>query len=57
MTPYYTTVLFLHFVGVVEIVAGLIVLSRWTKIGSYIVRYPECLHAIARVLRKMPRDF
>src|ERR1700749_3751757 len=28
---------FLHFVGVVEIVAGLIVLSRWTKIGSYIV--------------------
>jgi uncharacterized membrane protein YphA (DoxX/SURF4 family) len=28
---------FLHIVGVVEIVAGLIVLSRWTKIGSYIV--------------------
>jgi uncharacterized membrane protein YphA (DoxX/SURF4 family) len=28
---------FLHVVGVVEIVAGLIVLSRWTKIGSYIV--------------------
>ncbi|HEY1966142.1 MAG TPA: hypothetical protein VGG59_14475 [Acidobacteriaceae bacterium] len=27
---------FLHVVGVVEIVAGLIVLSRWTKIGSYI---------------------
>jgi hypothetical protein len=30
-------VTFMHIVGVVEIVAGLIVLSRWTKIGSYIV--------------------
>lgn len=28
---------FMHVVGVVEIVAGAIVLSRWTKIGSYIV--------------------
>lgn len=28
---------FMHIVGVVEIVAGLVVLSRWTKIGSYIV--------------------
>lgn len=28
---------FMHIVGVVEIIAGLIVLSRWTKIGSYIV--------------------
>jgi len=28
---------FMHVVGVVEIVAGIIVLSRWTKIGSYIV--------------------
>lgn len=28
---------FLHVVGVVEIVAGLIVLSRWTRVGSYIV--------------------
>ena len=28
---------FMHIVGIVEIVAGLIVLSRWTKIGSYIV--------------------
>lgn len=27
----------MHAVGVVEIIAGLIVLSRWTKIGSYIV--------------------
>ena len=28
---------FMHIVGVVEIVAGLVVLSRWTKIGSYVV--------------------
>lgn len=28
---------FMHTVGIVEIIAGLIVLSRWTKIGSYIV--------------------
>ena len=30
---------FLHVVGVVEIIAGLIVLSRWTKVGSYIVMF------------------
>ena len=28
---------FMHAVGVVEIIAGIIVFSRWTKIGSYIV--------------------
>jgi hypothetical protein len=28
---------FMHVIGVVEIIAGLIVLSRWTKLGSYIV--------------------
>ncbi len=28
---------FMHVVGLVEIIAGLIVLSHWTKIGSYIV--------------------
>ena len=28
---------FMHAVGVVEIIAGAIVLSRWTRIGSYIV--------------------
>jgi hypothetical protein len=28
---------FMHMIGVVEIVAGLIVLSRWTKLGSYVV--------------------
>jgi len=32
-----STPAFMHAVGAVEIVAGLIVLSRWTKIGSYIV--------------------
>jgi uncharacterized membrane protein YphA (DoxX/SURF4 family) len=28
---------FMHMVGVVEIVAGIIVLSRWTRVGAYIV--------------------
>jgi len=28
---------FMRSVGVIEIIAGLIVLSRWTKLGSYIV--------------------
>jgi hypothetical protein len=28
---------FMRGVGVIEIIAGLIVLSRWTKLGSYIV--------------------
>jgi hypothetical protein len=28
---------FMHVVGVVEIAAGVVVLSRWTKLGSYIV--------------------
>jgi hypothetical protein len=32
-----STPAFMHIVGLVEIVAGVIVLSRWTKIGSYIV--------------------
>ena len=31
------TTTFMHGVGVLEIIAGLIVLSRWTKVGSYIV--------------------
>jgi uncharacterized membrane protein YphA (DoxX/SURF4 family) len=29
----------MHAVGLVEIIAGLIVLSHWTKIGSYIVMF------------------
>ncbi|MGA8440228.1 MAG: hypothetical protein WB714_18515 [Candidatus Sulfotelmatobacter sp.] len=29
----------MHVIGVVEIIAGLIVVSRWTKIGSYIVMF------------------
>lgn len=28
---------FMHIIGVVEIIAGIIVLTRWTRIGSYIV--------------------
>jgi hypothetical protein len=28
---------FLHIVGVIEIAAGVIVLSRWTQLGSYLV--------------------
>lgn len=30
---------FMHIIGAVEIIAGLIVLSRWTRIGSYIVMF------------------
>lgn len=32
-----STPTFMHVIGVVEIVAGILVLSRWTKIGSYVV--------------------
>jgi hypothetical protein len=32
-----TATTFMHVIGAVEIVAGLVVLSRWTKLGSYIV--------------------
>jgi hypothetical protein len=32
-----STATLLHVIGVVEIIAGLIVLSRWTRVGSYIV--------------------
>jgi hypothetical protein len=32
-----STEAFMHTVGLVEILAGIIVLSRWTRIGSYIV--------------------
>jgi hypothetical protein len=43
LSPYATKVVpvsvptFMHVVGVIEIIAGIIVLSRWTKIGAYIV--------------------
>src|SRR6202162_3900088 len=30
---------FMHIVGVLEIISGLIVLSRWTKFGSYLVTF------------------
>lgn len=32
-----STPTFMHVVGIVEIIAGILVLSRWTKIGAYIV--------------------
>src|SRR5215472_16534338 len=32
-----SAVTFMHVVGVVEIIAGILVLSEWTRIGSYIV--------------------
>ena len=32
-----TPTTFMHIVGVVEIAAGVVVLTRWTKLGSYIV--------------------
>ena len=32
-----STTTFMHVIGVVEIVAGLVVLTRWTKLGSYVV--------------------
>ena len=28
---------FMHAVGIIEIVAGLLVLSRWTRLGAYVV--------------------
>ncbi len=28
---------FMHIVGVIEIVAGIVVLTRWTKFGAYLV--------------------
>lgn len=43
LSPYATKVVpvstgtFMHIVGAIEIVAGLIVLSRWTKFGGYLV--------------------
>lgn len=30
-------VTFMHMVGAIEIVAGIVVLSRWTRLGSYVV--------------------
>jgi len=32
-----TPVAFMHIVGVIEILAGIIVLTRWTKLGAYLV--------------------
>jgi uncharacterized membrane protein YphA (DoxX/SURF4 family) len=51
-----STAAFMHIVGVVEIVAGLIVLSRWTRIGSYIVMLWLILIAINLVTTGMFYD-
>lgn len=32
-----SSVTFMHIVGAVEIIAGLIILSRWTRVGAYIL--------------------
>lgn len=32
-----STTTFMHAVGAIEIVAGIVIFTRWTKIGSYIV--------------------
>ena len=32
-----TPATFMHIVGVIEIIAGIIVLTRWTKFGAYLV--------------------
>ena len=34
-----STSTFMHVIGVVEIIAGLLVLSRWTRIGSFVVMF------------------
>jgi uncharacterized membrane protein YphA (DoxX/SURF4 family) len=51
-----STAAFMHIVGVVEIIAGLIVLSRWTRIGSYIVMLWLILIAINLVTTGMFYD-
>ena len=47
---------FMHMVGVVEIVAGLIVLSKWTRIGSQLVMIWLILIAINLVTTGMFYD-
>jgi len=32
-----TPATFMHIVGIIEIIAGIIVLTRWTKFGAYLV--------------------
>jgi uncharacterized membrane protein YphA (DoxX/SURF4 family) len=32
-----STETFMHVVGVIEIIAGIVVLTRWTRLGSYVV--------------------
>ncbi|MBZ5553705.1 MAG: DoxX family membrane protein [Acidobacteriia bacterium] len=43
LSPYATKLIpvsvptFMHVVGIVEVAAGIVVLSRWTRLGSYVV--------------------
>jgi uncharacterized membrane protein YphA (DoxX/SURF4 family) len=46
---------FMHIVGVIEIIAGVIVLSRWTRFGAYLVS--AWLVCIALNLLSMGRFF
>jgi uncharacterized membrane protein YphA (DoxX/SURF4 family) len=47
---------FMHIVGVVEVSAGLLVLSRWTKAGAYIVMLWLVCIAINLVTMRMFLD-
>lgn len=51
-----SAVTFMHIVSVVEIIAGLIVLSKWTRTGSYIVMAWLIAIAINLVTTKMFYD-
>jgi uncharacterized membrane protein YphA (DoxX/SURF4 family) len=51
-----SAVTFMHVVGVVEIIAGILVLSKWTRIGSYIVMAWLIAIAINLVTTKMFYD-
>lgn len=48
-----SAVTFMHIVGAIEIVAGIIVLSRWTKFGSYLVMAWLVLIAINLLTTRM----
>jgi uncharacterized membrane protein YphA (DoxX/SURF4 family) len=47
---------FMHIVGIVEVCAGLLVLSRWTKLGAYVVMIWLVCIAINLVTMRMFYD-
>ena len=51
-----STVTFMHAVGLIEILAGIVVLSRWTRIGSLIVMFWLVAIAINLVTTRMFYD-